>query len=307
MALVASGEPTDLRPSPRPDNEEVLSSHKEIQHLRAELVEQKANSERVMEAMQELQKKCTALEKNQLYYKQGATLWRWWNVQPLRPAPPLDVGQGANTCRQSVAADVQRLRSALQAALAEAAAARSQDHSQLEEERARTQQMAADLRRVLQELEDRCKSLEEVQLSNHEVAEQLALKVLVPEFCPDPAFAEMQYSHDNRRCRYTGKDCVGCFAAVAKEGFTWGRQQFTVLIDTELLYIGVAVANTPRTGRAVYRQGVFLDCDGSVFSPDTRKRSYTTETKSFKDGSRVTMQLDFDTGTASFEVDGVHL
>eukprot|EP00667_Euglena_gracilis_P029205 EG_transcript_38329 len=70
------------------DKEAVLSSHKDIQSLRVELAEQTANSERMMQAMQELQKKCAALEKEQLHCKQGAALWRWWNAQPLRLTPP---------------------------------------------------------------------------------------------------------------------------------------------------------------------------------------------------------------------------
>eukprot|EP00667_Euglena_gracilis_P029247 EG_transcript_38409 len=133
-----------------------------------------------------------------------------------------------------------------------------------------------------------------------QVAQRLSSKELVPEFRPDPALTALTYSQDHRRCRYSGEYFFWKNAAVANEGFTAGRQQFTVP------YIGVAVANAPRAGREMLRQGVFLEWDGTIYTPECSGRSYTTA-KPFRAGSRVTMRLDFDRGTASYEVDGVDL
>lgn len=81
-------------------------------------------------------------------------------------------------------------------------------------------------------------------ISGFAVVEQLCLKVLAPEFQTDPTVLGLAYSHDNRRCQYTG-GILGYMYAVAREGFTSGYEQFTVhVIETGWqLSIGVAVAN----------------------------------------------------------------
>eukprot|EP00667_Euglena_gracilis_P018952 EG_transcript_20233 len=98
-------------------------------------------------------------------------------------------------------------------------------------------------------------------------------------------------------------------SAVAKEGFAAGQQQFTVhVIETMCkICIGVAVANATRNGRATIQQGVFLEGHtGTVTAPGMNNTLYAAD-KPVRAGSRVTMRLDFDNRTASYEVDGVDL
>eukprot|EP00667_Euglena_gracilis_P014777 EG_transcript_15331 len=244
------------------------------QRLQSELEEERALGQRMAADVRTLQSEM-AVVRGQLQEEKDA-----WSVQ-AKEVQKLQSALGEEQAKtERVRADLKELRSEVTAVrdqLREATTARIQDRKQLEEERARTQQ----------------------------IMEQLAGRVLVPEFCPDPAIPKLEYSHDNRRCRYTGEK-TDILSAVASCGFTSGRQQFTVLVETELLYIGVAMANAPRTGREALWQGVFLFCkDGGVYTQNGYGQLYIA--KSFKAGSRVTMRLDFDKGTASYEVDGVDL
>eukprot|EP00667_Euglena_gracilis_P034479 EG_transcript_60096 len=92
--------------------------------------------------------------------------------------------------------------------------------------------------------------------------------------------------------------------AVAREGFMAGQPQFTVHVVSPggRLYIGVAVANAPRTG-GPHRHGLFLLCNGRILSQNNFYQRLTTP-NCFPAGSNVTMRLDFEKGTASYEVDG---
>eukprot|EP00667_Euglena_gracilis_P007328 EG_transcript_7395 len=170
MALVAPGEPADLRRPPRPGA--VARSVSPWQLMDAPTLRPSTphegqgistNRQSVGEALRELQSKFkdfSQQEKEARSVQEG-------ELQKLRSdlgeekattecvAADVRALQNENTVLSGqlhqVAADVQGLRSALQAALDEAAAARSQDRSQLDEERARTQQMAADVQAIQSE------------------------------------------------------------------------------------------------------------------------------------------------------------
>eukprot|EP00667_Euglena_gracilis_P032718 EG_transcript_51160 len=80
----------------------------------------------------------------------------------------------------SLRTEVAELRSALQEAVA---------HIRTEKEARRVQG---------EELQKLRSDFGEEKAKAERVAEQLALKVLVPEFCPDPTVPELQYSHGHR-------------------------------------------------------------------------------------------------------------
>eukprot|EP00667_Euglena_gracilis_P004829 EG_transcript_4858 len=127
---------------------------------------------------------------------------------------------------------------------------------------------------------------------------------LIPEFHPEPTFLGLHCTHENRRCRKVGASNA-CVLAVAKEGFMAGQPQFTVhVINPGVnLLVGVAVANAPRTGQP-YWHGLFLQhANGYIASQNEFQRQLTTA-KCFPAGSKVRMRLDFEKGTASYEVDG---
>eukprot|EP00667_Euglena_gracilis_P017782 EG_transcript_18793 len=338
MALVAPGEPADLRPPPRPgaaarsvspwklldaptlrpstphdgqgtfrsrqsvgealqelqskfaafcqqEKEARCVQDEEVQKLRSDLGEEKAKAVRVGEALQELQSKFAAF----CQQEKEARCVQDEEVQKLRS----DLGEEkAKAVR--VAADVWALQSEnalLRGQLQQGNVWALQCGNAVL--RGQLQQVTAGLQSVHQELAGRCTTLEEVQRSGQQVVEQLSLKVLVPEFQTDPTLPALMYSNGQRRCQCTGKDIsnLDYISAVAKEGFTSGRQQFTVLVETMYLHIGVAVGKPPRSGGPeVFQQGVFLDWNGLVHTPDGLKLSYTTA-KPFKEGSRVTMRL----------------
>eukprot|EP00667_Euglena_gracilis_P007564 EG_transcript_7647 len=126
----------------------------------------------------------------------------------------------------------------------------------------------------------------------------------IPVFRPDPVRG-LQYGCADRLCR-RANNAGGYVSAVAKEGLTAGQAQFTVHVlqpGAELL-IGVAKAQAPRTGATICYQGVFLSHQSGYIhalkSPDPRY----TDRGCFPAGCTVTMRLDFDAKTASYDVDG---
>eukprot|EP00667_Euglena_gracilis_P010858 EG_transcript_11060 len=126
----------------------------------------------------------------------------------------------------------------------------------------------------------------------------------IPQFHPEPTVVGLHYSHENRRCRKVGGG-LGWVMAVAKEGFTLGQPRFTVHVvnPSANFLVGVAVANAPRTGEP-YWHGLFLQhCDGYIASQNKFHQPLTTP-NCLPAGSKVTMRLDFEKGTASYEVDG---
>eukprot|EP00667_Euglena_gracilis_P020060 EG_transcript_21629 len=297
MALVAPGEPADLRPPPRPGA--VARSISPWQLLDAPTLRPSTPCERqgpstsrqsVGEALQELQSKFDAFSQQvaadvRALQSENARI----RGQLQQAAADVQSLQGENTVLrgqlQEVRADVKELRIEITAL-----------RDQLPE--------AGELQKTHQELDDCSTVLREEQDRSLKVVEQLCLKVLAPEFQTDPTVLGLAYSHDNRRCQYTG-GILGYMYAVAREGFTSGYEQFTVhVIETGWqLSIGVAVANATRNRYATNQQGVFLDGHaGNVSAPGMNKERYAAG-NTFRAGSQVTMRLDFDNRTAAYEVD----